>query len=121
MRSLKLLMVEDNALLRQIQMTMISGYGHQVMAAESCDQAVDFLKQHHFDVILMDSVMPEVDGLECTKKIKAMGISIPVVSLSGNNTPESQADCFAAGMSGALSKPTNKVMFEKVMQAVLGE
>ena len=78
------------------------------------------LNQQDFDVSLMDIVMPEIDGLECTKKLKEQGVSIPIVSLSGNNSLECQAEYLAAGMSGVLSKPTNQLQFEEVMQQILG-
>ncbi|BCN94253.1 hypothetical protein THMIRHAM_20380 [Thiomicrorhabdus immobilis] len=119
MRKLNLLLVEDNDILRQIQTKVFQGYGHEVLAVESAASALTMLRQKTFDLILMDLVMPEMDGFECTKQIKALQIQTPVIALSGNNSDEIQRDCLLAGMSGFLAKPTNQEAFEAIIQQVL--
>ncbi|GAB6069315.1 hypothetical protein JCM30760_04120 [Thiomicrorhabdus hydrogeniphila] len=78
--------MDDNEVLRRIQIPIISSYGHNVIATEGCREAMELLSKQDFDVILMDMVMPEVDGLECTKNLKEQGVSVPIVSLSSNDS-----------------------------------
>lgn len=119
MKKLNILLVEDNDILRQIQTKVFQGYGHEILAVESAESALTVLHQKKFDLILMDLVMPKMDGFECTKKIKALQIQTPIVALSGNNSDEIQGDCLLAGMSGFLAKPTNKGAFDSIIKQVL--
>ncbi|QKI88284.1 response regulator [Thiomicrorhabdus xiamenensis] len=121
MRSLKILLVEDNEIFQQIQAHMLTRLGHEVVTASSAQKALATLKLFAFDVILMDLVMPEMDGFECAREIKAMNVQTPIVALSGNDSQETKDACFEAGMSGYLKKPTDKDTFEFMMQQVLAQ
>lgn len=119
MQSLKLLLVEDNDILQQIQSHMFDQLGHEVVIAADAEQALKALKQSAFDLIIMDLIMPGIDGIECTRQIKQMNIQTPVIALSGNDSQETKNACFDVGMCGFLKKPTDKKTFQFMVEQVL--
>ena len=116
MKSLNILLVEDCGLIQEIQSHLFQTLGHQVTSASDGFEALQKLKLQKFDVILMDLVMPGMDGMACSKQIRANGIQTPIIALSGNNSADTQQACFDAGMDGFLKKPTDKNTFQHVMQ-----
>lgn len=119
LKSLKLLLVEDCDILQQIQVHMFQSLGHNVFPVSNGKKALEISKLTKFDLILMDLVMPEMDGFECAKQLRAMNVKTPIVALSGNDTPETVEACFAAGMNGFLKKPTNRNAFESMVNQVI--
>ncbi|CAN8140409.1 response regulator [Thiomicrorhabdus sp. 6S2-11] len=120
MKSLKLLLVEDDDILQQIQSGYFQTYGHEVTIAADGKEALAVLKRQGFDVILMDLNMPIMDGFECSREIRKKFIQTPIVALSGNDSAETKDACFDAGMNGFLKKPTDRETFEFMMQHLLG-
>lgn len=118
-KPLKLLLVEDAEMLQKLQAAMFTKFGHTLSIACNGEQALQTLNQEHFDVILMDLMMPGMDGFECTKHIRNLGITTPIIALSGNDDTETQNTCFDVGMNGFLKKPTNKSAFDIMMRHVL--
>jgi len=103
-----ILVVEDDAVNRIIVTELIrSVCGVQAEVAEGGEQALRSLERQRADLILMDMQMPGVDGLEATRRIRAMPgmASIPIVALTASVMADDVAQCIAAGMSGHLGKP----------------
>ena len=103
----RVLLVEDEAINREIGEELLSAIGLQVETAENGNVAVDRVKRSKFDLILMDIQMPELDGLEATRQIRRLsgGTTIPIVALTANAFTTDKERCFAAGMTDFLSKP----------------
>ena len=101
------MLVEDEAINREIGEELLSAIGLQVETAENGNVAVDRVKRSKFDLILMDIQMPELDGLEATRQIRQLsgGTTIPIVALTANAFTTDKERCFAAGMTDFLSKP----------------
>ncbi|BBP44851.1 hypothetical protein THMIRHAS_02240 [Thiosulfatimonas sediminis] len=119
MQSLKLLLVEDNDILQQIQSHMLDQLGHEVVIAADAQQALKAVQQDSFDLIIMDLILPGIDGIECTRQIKQMNIQTPIIALSGNDAQETKDACFDVGMAGFLKKPTDKKIFQFMVDQVL--
>jgi signal transduction histidine kinase/CheY-like chemotaxis protein len=105
---LRILVADDNATNRLVTSRMLERYGHFVQAVEDGHEALAMLRQTHFDVVLMDMMMPGMDGLEATRAIRALpgpNARVPVVGLTASNQPEDAASCLAVGMNAVMSKP----------------
>jgi CheY-like chemotaxis protein len=105
---LRVLVVDDqpiNRLLVRSQLTKI-GCSPQY-EAENGLRALEYLRHHPFDVVLMDMQMPEMDGLEATRRLRQMDLPVQpvVIAVTANAFPEDRAACMTAGMNYFLSKP----------------
>jgi CheY-like chemotaxis protein len=82
--------------------------GHNVTCVESGAEAVAAIARNDFDVVLMDVRMPEMDGLEATRRIRAldgMRGQVPIVALTAQAFSDQVAECRNAGMDNHLAKP----------------
>ena len=104
----RVLLAEDNAINREVAMELLSSVGLVVEVAEDGLQAVEMALSGHFDLVLMDMQMPELDGLDATRRLRAGGqVSLPVVAMTANAFGEDRTACLAAGMNDHLAKPVD--------------
>ncbi len=105
------LVVEDDELNRKIVGRLLQHAGHRVSAAADGKQALQaFAQLDRVDLVLMDWQMPDMDGLEVTRRLRAgaagaAGVNVPIVALTANAFAEDRETCLAAGMNDFLSKP----------------
>jgi CheY-like chemotaxis protein len=115
----RLLLVEDNAVNRELIRTMLEPFGVEVETANDGVAGVEAMRQGHYDLVLMDVQMPVMDGLTATREIRAMegarGAATPIVAMTANVLPEQIANCLAAGMDDHLGKPISPT---KLLEAV---
>ncbi len=107
-KTYKVLLAEDNQINAVLATTIIKRAGHSVEVAQNGAEAVDAAKNNHFDLILMDMHMPEVDGLEATRRIRRLDGPMrqaPIIALTANAMAADRQKCIAAGMDDFLSKP----------------
>ncbi len=107
-RNLKVLIVEDNLINREITKALLKQIGIESENVENGLKAVEICRENHFDFVLMDCRMPEMDGFEATRKILGQTKShqLPkIIALTASATAEEREKCFAAGMSDVLTKP----------------
>jgi CheY-like chemotaxis protein len=105
-----LLVVDDIEMNRAVVGGFLGAAGHSVELAESGKDAVRRASEHRFDLILMDVRMPEMDGLEATRRIRALpgpANQVPILALTANAFPEQIAQCLKAGMDGHVAKPVD--------------
>ncbi len=112
------LVVDDNAMNRQVAVAMLSRFGVRSDAAGSGEEALKRLSSRRYDVVLMDEQMPGMDGLETTRRLRqreAGSERTPVVALTANDDAGARHRCLEAGMDAFLTKPVRR----KSLQAVL--
>ena len=119
---LNLLLVEDNELNVEIAETLLSDEGAVVTVAKDGLQAVNIFKEKpegSFDAILMDIMMPVMDGLTATKKIRTLNHpdakKIPISAMTANAFKEDKEKCLTAGMNAHLAKPIEIENVKKVL------
>lgn len=105
-----ILVVEDNKLYRDMISSVLSKENYHVDEAEDGLCALDKIKKSHYDLILMDLFMPNLDGLNATKKIRQLsgGIDTPVIALTGNKNKELVKKWANYGLKGYIIKPSTK-------------
>ena len=112
--NLRVLLVEDNRVNQALALSLLRKAGCQARLAEHGREAVGLLQTEEFDLVLMDVCMPEMDGYEATRRIRA-GESGPgaqqvfIAAMTANAMEGDRDRCLAAGMDDYLSKPVNKL------------
>lgn len=108
---LKILLVEDNLLNQRIVTFSLKKYNHEVTIANNGLEAVQIFRTNKFDVILMDIMMPVMDGLEATiqiredEKISNSDSRTPIIALTANTMDNDRDTCISYGMDDFMSKP----------------
>ena len=108
LEGLKVLVVEDNATNRLIATKMLENLGASVTTANDGALGVEAVKVCAYDLIFMDIQMPEMDGLEATAAIRALGgpiAQIPIIAMTANALSHQRTEYMAAGMNGVVPKP----------------
>ena len=123
----RILVVEDNELNMEIICTILENYGIETEQAVNGKEAVRRMEESvsgYYDMIFMDIMMPEMDGLEATRTIRNLDREdckkIPIYAMSANAFDEDVKRSLASGMNGHLSKPVNLQVLEKTLWEVLG-
>ncbi len=103
----RILVVDDEPINEEITRSLLEGVGLEVESASNGLEAVERAGSRHYDIILMDMLMPQLDGLDATRRIRALPghERTPIVAMTANAFAEDRARCLAAGMSDYLSKP----------------
>jgi PAS domain S-box-containing protein len=119
-RGLRILLAEDNKINQKFALALLSKGGHQVHVAENGHQAVDALRRDDYDVVLMDIQMPELDGIQATKQIRAMPgpkSAIPIIALTAHALAGAREEYLAAGMNDYISKPVDQtILLSKLLE-----
>ena len=121
-QSCRLLVVDDDAVNRDIASSFLRLGGHEVMCLDNGAAAVEAVQTQHFDVVLMDVRMPGMDGLEATRRIRALPgpcCQVPVIALTAQAFAEQIEICRQSGMQTHVSKPfTHRALLAAVAEAV---
>jgi len=104
---LRILLAEDNAVNQKLAIRLLARMGYAADVVGDGAQAVNALSRETYDVVLMDVQMPELDGLEATRQIRALwpGRELQIVAMTANAMAEDREACLAAGMDDYVSKP----------------
>jgi len=105
---LHILVAEDNEVNQHVIRAMLANIGHSCEVARDGLEAVTMVTAGHFDLVLMDIQMPNLDGLAATRRIRALGTSvaqIPIIALTANAMVEDREAYIEAGMNDHVAKP----------------
>ncbi|MDO9314462.1 MAG: response regulator [Burkholderiaceae bacterium] len=125
-RPARILVAEDNPVNQQVAMGMLKSMGYAVELASNGRAALAAFEANDYDLILMDMQMPEMDGLEATRRIRARErespgrVAVPIIALTANALSGDRQLCLAAGMTDYLSKPITGAALRETLQRHLG-
>ncbi|MGQ3136731.1 response regulator [Phenylobacterium sp.] len=113
-QSVRILLAEDNEINTLLTCTLLESMGCEVVCVVNGALAVQAMTDGLFDLVLMDMQMPVMDGLEATRRIRALGgaaSQVPIVAMTANAMQSDQDACYAAGMTDFVSKPIHPETF----------
>ncbi len=117
---LSILIAEDNAADRMLLSTIVSRQGHRVLTASNGLEAVALFEQERPQLVLMDALMPIMDGFEAARRIKQVAGEelVPIIFLTSLTEGEALVRCLEAGGDDFLAKPYNRVILEAKIKAM---
>ena len=119
-RSLNILLAEDNPVNQRLALRLLQKRGHTVTIANNGNEALKALSRASFDLVLMDVLMPEKDGLTATtelrKREQVSGLHTPVVAMTALAMKGDKERCLEAGMDGYISKPVRPQELDGILE-----
>lgn len=117
----KVLIVDDEAANLELAEALIAQEGYQPLLASDGEMAVQVVQQERPDVVMMDIVMPKMNGIEACRKIKTNPLSYatPVVIITALNSPEEKIKAIKAGADDFISKPFDRVELSARLKSLL--
>ena len=117
-RGLLVLIAEDNEINRAVAQALLGRMGLQTAVAHNGREAIEMAAGHDYDAIMMDCLMPEVDGFEATREIRRREgpRHVPIIAMTALSMPGDRERCLAAGMDDYLSKPIRSTALDAAVQ-----
>jgi CheY-like chemotaxis protein len=123
--SARILVVDDTPLILAVVGGMLRKLGHAVDVAEGAEAAFALLEQGTYDLVVMDVQMPDIDGMEATRRIKAGAVAceseLPIVALTAQADAATREACMMAGMVDVLTKPTTMTALDAAVRQWTGK
>ncbi|MCP4290275.1 MAG: response regulator [bacterium] len=123
-QELKVLLAEDNPINQVYARKVLDRLGAKVSVANNGQEALNFVKDNSFDLVLMDCQMPTMDGYEATRQIRKLGdsyLDLPIIALTAFAMAEDRDICLAAGMNDYVTKPIDQKTLIKTIAKWVGK
>src|SRR5262249_39381996 len=121
---LRVLLAEDSLYNQKLALALLERKGHHVLVANNGSEAVQLARTQPFDLVLMDLQMPEMDGLQATKRIRdeeaGSGRRLPIVAMTAQAMKGDRERCLEAGMDDYLTKPVRAAQLYEKIDFVVG-
>jgi DNA-binding response OmpR family regulator len=115
---IKLLVIDDDSAVTELLSLLLKSHGYEVAAVNSGPQGIDFLREKKADLVILDLMMPDMDGWEVCKEMRKFS-NVPIIVLSALNDPAMIASILDAGADDYLTKPASStVMVAHIKQLV---
>ncbi len=120
-RRLSILVVEDTPVNQKVAQHLLARFGFRADVAASGQEALTALEQRAYDLVLMDVQMPEMDGLEATRRMRARwpDRALHIVAMTANVATEDVRRCYEAGMDAFLPKPIDVASLARMLRGLI--
>jgi CheY-like chemotaxis protein len=116
-------LAEDNLVNQRLAVRMLEKMGHQVVVAQTGQEALHSLRSEKFDLVLMDVQMPEMDGFAAAREIRRREQGgqehVPVIAMTAHAMKGDRESCLEAGMDDYLAKPINREELQQVIERAM--
>ena len=103
-----IMIVEDDTNQRKLMQTVLEQYGYNVILASDGNDGLDQLDKKHVDLIILDIMMPKMDGFEFTSTLRQSGCNIPILMVSAKQSPVDKRKGFIIGTDDYMTKPVDE-------------
>ena len=114
----RVLLVEDNPVNQLVGRSFLEQLGLAVEVVDDGRKAVE--RAGDYDLVLMDCQMPVMDGFEATRRLRELGVTVPIIALTADLVDDRRAQCLAAGMNGFIGKPVRLSTLRAALVPYLG-
>jgi len=104
----RVLVVEDNPNARKLMCAVLKQNGFEPLQAEDGVQALDLMDKEHIDLVVLDLMMPNMDGLELTRELRGVGEHLPILMVTAKQEPKDKHEGFLAGTDDYMTKPVDE-------------
>ncbi len=115
----RVLVAEDSSVIQNLTKKVLQFQNYEIVSVKDGQQVLDTMKNENFDVILMDINMPNMNGMECSKQVRALSdqdkAQTPIIAISGNANNYSEEDFKNAGINEYIPKPID---FDHLVETV---
>jgi signal transduction histidine kinase/ActR/RegA family two-component response regulator len=122
-KGLRVLVAEDNRINQVVTLRLLEKRGCKAFVANNGREALELLQWERVDLVLMDVQMPEIDGLEATRRIREMekknGGHVPILAMTANALQGDRERCISVGMDGYLAKPVQSSQLYEAIEGLL--
>ena len=116
---IKILVIDDKKVIQDFFDFTLGYYGHQITVVQNPGDVVNLVKEKLFDIVFLDMIMPDKEGIEVLKDIKNVCPNLPVVMMSGYSIQEQKDEAVRLGARGCLKKPFEVEDIKKVIKLVI--
>ncbi len=113
--NLSILVAEDNIINQKVAETIFNHLGFNIDIVADGNETLEKVKTGNYDIIFMDLVMPDKDGIETTVMIRGMGYQMPIIAMTAAANKKSRIDAIAAGMNDYITKPVKQETIQKLL------
>lgn len=118
-RAARILLAEDNAINQKVATLYLRRLEYDADIVANGLEAINAIQNGHYDLVLMDVQMPEMDGISATRQLRDMGYDRPIIALTATAMPEDRSACLSAGMNDFLSKPLRLEELDRILSQYL--
>jgi signal transduction histidine kinase/CheY-like chemotaxis protein len=114
-KDISILVAEDNMINQKVARTIFKNLGYEIEIAANGVEAVEMTLNRNYDIIFMDMMMPEKDGVQATKDLRKAGFRLPIIAMTANASKEGKNKAISFGMDGYITKPTKMEAVKKIL------
>ncbi len=113
--NISILLAEDNIFNRKLAQNLFKSLGFEIDLAENGEEAVKMAGEKSYDIVFMDLLMPEMDGLQAVEEIRKLRIEVPVVAVTAVENPDTRSAAAALGIEDYLLKPATTDQIKEIL------